>query len=541
MSYPVTPNPSIHQLPAAIAQQQQQQNVQEIEASASRLLQTIVNALLSLLTGGLLGTGSSSSIDAIGFFSNLFQNFFNMLGIGNPADLLATVETDVFNSVTSIENFVTGVLAPTGLLSLGSDVENFLSGIWSALTGTAGTGKSASDVATAMAVLTSKVTDHADTLAVRDNQSTFLGNGPTEEVTFPLANVTGGSPLYLSLTPTNAITGFVRIGQTVNKDAITWLGQHTTGLTGFYVSIYKMDTTTGDQTLVYESTNQLTSVSTLLSWNTYVIPAGSEIGSVPGDVYGIELSVTGSGTYQLIGTNQSWLPDHPTNFPKQFGASRNNANSGVAPATIASGAVTYSPNIPFLGFGVDSGNGFHAPATTSFASAGSGSYAIPSWAKYIDMILMGGGGSSNSGGFPFSSINGQGGAGGAWNAVTAQIGVDIPMTTTTIDYVVGAGGAAAFSGPGANGANTTASATGWTGGLTAAGGAAGTINGLNLDPSSSGAGNETFSGTTYYGGGIQSTFSAPGISPGGGAGGGSSNYPGASGANGVAWFVARAS
>lgn len=539
MSYPITPDPSIHQLPASIAKQQQQQNAQEIQAGASKLLDTIVNAVLSLLTGGLLGTGSTSSGDALGLFSNLFTNFFNLLGIFNPAQLLANVGTDVFNSVSTIENFVTGVLAPTGLLSLGSDVENFFSGLWSALTGTPGTGKSASDVASAAAVLASTVTSHSDALSVRDNQSTFLGNGPTEEVTFPLVNVTGGSPHYLNLTPTNALVGYIRIGKTVNKDAITWLGQTTTGLTGFFVSIYKVDTTTGDHTLVYESTDQLTSVSTLLSWNTYVIPVGDEIAAMPGDVYAIELSVTGAGTYQVIGATQSWLPDHPTNFPKQFGGTRNNANSGVSPGTISSGSVVYSTDIPFMGFGVDSGNGFHAPATISFATAGSGTYAIPPWAKFIDLIFMGGGGSSSSGGFPFSGTNGQGGTGGSWNAVTVQMGVDIPLTTTDINYTVGSGGVAAFSGTGSSGTDTVATATGWSGGLTAAGGVAGNITGFGLGPSY-GAGNETFAGTTYYGGGIQTTASQPGISPGGGAAGGTSGYPGGNGADGVAWFVARA-
>lgn len=540
MSSPVTPNPSIHQLPPAIAAQQAQQTTTEIEASASNLLSAIVNSVLSLLTGGILGTGATSSQNAFSFFSNLFTNFFNMLGIPDPATLLATVETDVFNSVSSIENFVTGVLAPTGLLSLGSDIDGFFNGLWSALTGITGTGKSASDVASAAAVLASTVTDHADTLAVRDNQSTFLGNGPTEEVTFPYYSLQSGSSTYLNLTPTNAVQGFIRIGQTVNKDAITWIGQDTTGLTGFYVSVYSLNTTTGAMTLVYESTNQLTSVSTLLSWNTFVIPLSSEIAANPGDDYAIELSVTGSGTYQVVGCVMT-APNHPTNFPAQLGGTRNNANSGTAPPTISAGSVTYSTSVPFMAFGVDAGNGYHAPATISFVTAGSGSYAIPSWAKYIDMIFMGGGGASSSGGFPFSSSNGQGGAGGAWGAVTVQMGVDIPMSTTSISYVVGAGGAAAFSGPGASGSNSTASATGWSAGLTAAGGAGGTVIGFNLDPSSSGAGNETFAGTTYYGGGIQSTFSSPGVSPGGGAAGGSSGYPGANGANGVAWFVARSS
>lgn len=534
MSYPVTPNPSIHHLPPAVAKQQQQQTVQEIEAGANRFLQAILNAVLNILTGGLLGTNQSNSANAENFLGNLFGNFFNMLGIPDPSTLLAGVEKDVFDSVSTIQNFVTSVLAPTGIFNLAADAQNFFNSIWSALTGTAHTTpKSAADVASAAAQLASTVTDHTNTLSVRDNSAVFLGMGPTEESVFPLSTITTGSPVYLNVTSSNAVTGFIRIGQTVNKDAVTWIGQHTTGITGMYIYIYSVDTTTGDLTLVHDSGNILSGVSTLLSWTTYVMPTGNDISTHPGEVYAVELAVTGSGTYQIVGQDHSWMPDHPTVFPKQLAAFRNNANSGTPPSSILSASVGYSTTTtPWFGMGVDSGAGFHAPVTQSYPTAGPDTYMIPTWAKYIDIILMGGGGCGQYGGAFYT--NGQGGSGGVWNATTVTMGVDIPVTTTSITMNVGAGST------GSGGGATTVSATGWTGGLSAAGGTDGTLNGYG-SWYSTGGGNETYSGQTYYGGGEQQGSGANGISPGGGGAGGAGGLASrGNGANGVAWFVARA-
>ena len=77
MSSPITPDPSIHSLPAAAAQQQRTQNAQMIEASASNLFSAIIKAILNILTGGAFKGNSST---AGGAFYNLFTNLFNMLG-----------------------------------------------------------------------------------------------------------------------------------------------------------------------------------------------------------------------------------------------------------------------------------------------------------------------------------------------------------------------------------------------------------------------------------------------------------------------------
>ena len=58
---------------------------------------------MSLLTGGLLGTGATSSQNAFSFFSNLFTNFFNMLGIGNPAVVNIGCATELGSCSVNLE------------------------------------------------------------------------------------------------------------------------------------------------------------------------------------------------------------------------------------------------------------------------------------------------------------------------------------------------------------------------------------------------------------------------------------------------------
>lgn len=167
------------------------------------------------------------------------------------------------------------------------------------------------------------------------------------------------------------------------------------------------------------------------------------------------------------------------------------------------------------------------PSSTEYPLAGTYTFAIPYWCIYIDLILLGGGGSgSNSLGI----IPGTGGQGGLWATITVQRGVEIPWTTTSIEITVGPGGAA-----GSNGGNTTASATGMAtqtglGGVEGAG-----TNGIT----GASPGNVSYNGQTYTGGAGQNNAGAAGNAPGGGGAGGGSFGAGGPGAHGVAFVVAR--
>lgn len=116
MTYPITPNPAIHnQSPQAI-QKQQLQTAQALETMGKQLLDAIVNAVLSIISGGVLGKSAGTpSSDAGGLLGNIFTNFFSALGIGDPTSTLSGSTTS-FDPVTVVENFVQNLIQPLGLL-----------------------------------------------------------------------------------------------------------------------------------------------------------------------------------------------------------------------------------------------------------------------------------------------------------------------------------------------------------------------------------------------------------------------------------------
>jgi hypothetical protein len=198
-----------------------------------------------------------------------------------------------------------------------------------------------------------------------------------------------------------------------------------------------------------------------------------------------------------------------------------------APTTIADpttgSACQYSPNIPWIGFTGSAGRTTMSPQTTVFNNVtGPVTYQIPSvnnggWmiaGDKLDVIMAGAGGGGNTGGTEL------GGAAGSWYTRTFVLGTDIPMTTTTITFNIGAGGAVTalgVAGSGSNGGATTAAITGVVGSpFSAAGGTGGGNTGTPIGqamPSS-----PTLNGVSYPGGGSVSGGSAGNTPGGGGAG-----------------------
>ncbi|ATN92161.1 hypothetical protein SEA_TIPSYTHETREX_31 [Mycobacterium phage TipsytheTRex] len=180
------------------------------------------------------------------------------------------------------------------------------------------------------------------------------------------------------------------------------------------------------------------------------------------------------------------------------------------------------------------------PIPTTFTTVGSYTYNIPDGCTFIDVILIGGGGGGK--GMALFDGWGRGGDAGSWATATLQRGVHIPLSVTQITGVIGAGGAfgdgSATAGRGGGpGGNTTAIATGWAG-LTAAGGAGGTVVDV-LSVAGKSPGDRTYNGQLYVGGAQQNAGSGNGLAPGGGgAGAQTSTMDGGAGARGQAWFYA---
>lgn len=199
----------------------------------------------------------------------------------------------------------------------------------------------------------------------------------------------------------------------------------------------------------------------------------------------------------------------------------------------------------------DSGTGgfsAHDPASTAYNSAaGTFTYTIPVWARYLVLVGIGGGASGMTGNGAINQ-SGTGGAAAQWAGRVLERGVDIPWATRTITVVVGAGGAqpanSDWAGPTA-GSATTFTATGMTTLTCAAGsGTNGGTSGGGIREGQA-AGNYTIDGDTYIGGSDQPSGSgAAGNPPGAGGAGGNGGIfgfrtRGGAGARGGAWAKAR--
>lgn len=189
--------------------------------------------------------------------------------------------------------------------------------------------------------------------------------------------------------------------------------------------------------------------------------------------------------------------------------------------------------VTIVGASVDS------DVTTRFSVAGSYSYTIPEWADAVDVVLVGGGGGAG-GGLPLLLLRGYGGAAGAFATTTLVRGVDIPITTTTIAGVVGAGGGAGDRGSRTNGHDgqaTTAVGAGMTTINAAGGDGSGSVgpHGYPRDRGE-GTGDTTLNGIVYKGSTDEYGLGNPGNAPGGGGSGGLNGH--GDGARGQVWFRA---
>lgn len=186
----------------------------------------------------------------------------------------------------------------------------------------------------------------------------------------------------------------------------------------------------------------------------------------------------------------------------------------------------------------------YSPSIINYTAAGLGTYTIPSWANYVDVVLVGAGGGGHG---SQALCAGDPGLPGSWgSSVTLTRGVSITWGTMNINYTVGTGGIGGPNGlaifnpaPGTAGTLSSVSASGWAG-FSGAGGSGGqNVCPVDNNGSAEGPGNLTYNGVTYTGGTY--VFGAQnGSPPGGGGGGGRSGFSeyGGNGANGSVWFRA---
>jgi hypothetical protein len=462
-------------------------------------LQLVVTATATAGTirfddGNVQKTGSTAT----------FVPFWNVLGVGGPANIGESVFATWNQLVAGFVDTPGGTGA--GLADM-FGIGNLISS-WSSL------GRFSFDI-----------------LGIRNNKPIDSGLLATSASNFSLGRVAmQASAPTINVTQSVSAIGFLRMAESNDKGVVSWLGSGTTNVTGCYINIWQMNPATGDMTLMHRSPNIVGNLSASMAWviydySTAMLPTNA------GELYGIEITITGTGTHTVTGTT-TWIPPHPTTFPKGYAATRNSGTGTPTIGTVITNAsVTYSSDVPWIEWGITAGVGTapHPDQTVLVNDAGAVSIPIPTWADYIDIIALGGGGGGGQGGV-FGIPGATGGGPGGWATTTWARGVDF-TTATTVAVTIGAGGPPMAG----NGENTVVSVPGHT--ITGTGGIQqGSGNQYGVE-----AGDHVYRGITYTGGGPQYGQGADGAPPGGGGASGTDFGAGIGGAGavGAAWVVFR--
>lgn len=492
------------------------------------------------ISGSLIGNLDASKVTTGIFDFNMTgtQGLLDTIfgGLSNNPNASGHIFPDLMNLLGNIP--FTNILGVGGPQNIGTSVTSGWDNLISGFVGQPGTqNASLADMFNVPYQVSSNATRGGwafDILGIRNNKSMSSGLLPTSESTFSLNHIaSGGVAPTFAATQSSSPIGFQRVNQSSPLGVVSWLGGGTTNISAFHVNIWKMNPANGDMTLAHHSANVVGSLSPAVDWNTYTLPADQEIAAVAGDVYGTELVPIGSGTHNIVGQS-TWLPDHPSVYPKRMGAHRDNSGGATPPDTVASASVAYTSTIPWVELAIKSGDVSeytHNPLAMQLVAGAV--IPIPDWANLVDYIILGGGGGGYEGHF---AQPGKGGLGGSWAVGTWVRDTHFSGTGTSVTAVIGAGGIGG-SGAGDNGGDTTVSIPGYT--VTGAGGAGGTSSG---SPRNGGSpGNTTYNSIPYYGGAQQNSAGADGNTPGGGGAGGDwpSNDTGGNGARGVAFLVFR--
>lgn len=499
------------------------------------------------------------------FIENL-SSWWQIIDIGNlfadpssfdPSDLIPVPVLDMGNIIheaitgvlpggdllddilTALQNIPFGnVIGVGGPSTIGGSIFETLNNIVGGFVGAIGSGASFADVFNIANLVSSNASLGAfsfDILGIRNNKTMATGMLPTSVSPMRLDDVgSGASATTFGITNSTATTLWHRFEEAMSLGVISWLGNGTTNITDMRVNVWKMDPSTGDLTLAYSSANIIGDVSGAASpqYNTHTLT--TPIAVEAADIYGAEVSVrTGSGTHNIVGKTM-WLPSHPTVFPRKFWSKRNPGGT-APPSTIASASVDYTAtSAPNIEFAVEAGTGteFHEPQRVQFVA--SGTTVIPTWANYVDRILVPAAGGGHQGGT--WGVYGKAGNPGSW-AYDTLVRTTHFTGNPTVTITLGAPGMGG-GGNGGNAANSTIAVTGAST-LTAVGGTGG--DAFLGDKNGHGPGDLTYQGWTYRGGLDQNTFGGDGNFPGGAGAGGNyiSFQSGGDGGAASAWLVFR--
>lgn len=430
---------------------------------------------------------------------------------------------------------IIGVGGPT---NIGASILAFLDAIVGGLVGAPGSGAALADLFNISKIVSSMASlgQYAwEILGLRNNTPVFTGMLPSGRSNFPITGINAD----LTCTQSASLISTFRIEESMPIGVVSWLGFGTSGITGFYVNIWQISSTSGDWTLIQHSPNIVANLNpgSTPQWNFWELDTA--VAAKAGEEYAFELVSVG-GTHTVRGFDSTdKIPDHPYAKIVRPAATRNNTSPTSPPSTIAKASVTRASKTAWIEIAIDTGNmpGYFDPVEVYMTEAGT--VPIPTWCGYIDVIALGGGGGGNHGGT--AGFYGEGGYAGKWAATTWVRGVDFDSETDSlVTFAPGAGGNGGYNIviPGANGTASTWEITNET--LTAAGGEGGDALRFGGHTVGQGAGTYTFNGVTFVGGGDQNVYGSGGTPGGGGAGGNWISFQaGGRGGPGCGWVVFR--
>lgn len=432
-----------------------------------------------------------------------------------------------------------------GPANIGGSILDFLNGAVGGAVGTPGTTASIPDAFNIFNMLgtgSSLGGISFDILGRRNNTPVSSGPLPSSHSNFPLHNINAS----LVATQAASVICTDRIELDAPLGVLSWLGFGTSGITGFYINIWKIQTN-GDWTLAHHSANFFASLAagSTPQWNFYTLP--TPLATLAGEEYAYELVPVG-GTHTVRGEVVSLtdVPPHPVASIGSMGATRNNTTPTSPPSTIAKASLVRSANVPWIEVAIETGvaGDIHADQTTLLNLPGTYLYPIPPWANEVHII-----GIPSAGGGHVGSLLQYGKPGKAgdnpWTTAKWVRGTEFNDSVDTIDVVIGDGGAGGtlLHANGFGGEDVTVDIPSHNITLPGGDGGDGSMAAFSAAPVGLGIQPPTFvsNGQTLAGGASQNAVGGAGSAPGGAGNGGGSwlNTNGGKGAPGAVWIIAR--
>jgi hypothetical protein len=145
----------------------------------------------------------------------------------------------------------------------------------------------------------------------------------TADATFPINMLFNQSTLpTVAVTQTASLIGFITTPHGGMKESIQWIGENTTNVTGMYFNVYSYNPVNNQITWMYTSPNIVGLVESTLSFNVYDLPISAFFNSSQGNIFAVEMCITGTGTYLVAGLTNNAALVHPTAQPATIGATR---------------------------------------------------------------------------------------------------------------------------------------------------------------------------------------------------------------------------